>query len=88
MDRDEWRGALEEALARCGIEIERRNLADEELTIKSGLIEMEGRRVLIIDKRLPPNAQMEVMARTLKDEPLENVYLSPALRRHLGLEPE
>ena len=88
MDADTLREALEETLAHCGIEIELRNLADDEYNIRSGLCEVEGRRVLILDKRLPPKIQAGIMADTLKDENLENIYVSPAVRQYLGMEEE
>lgn len=88
MDADTLRAALEETLAHCGIEMELRNLADDEHNIRSGLCEVEGRRVLILDKRLPPQIQAAIMADTLKDEDLENIYVSPAVRQYLGMEEE
>ncbi|MBI5638464.1 MAG: hypothetical protein HZA03_10885 [Nitrospinae bacterium] len=88
MDADTLRAALEETLAHCGIEIELRNLADDEHNIRSGLCEVEGRRMLILDKRLSPRTQAAIMADTLKDEDLENIYVSPAVRQYLGMEEE
>lgn len=88
MDAETLRAALEETLAHCGIEMELRNLADDEHNIHSGLCEVEGRRVLILDKRLSPRVQAGIMADTLKDENLENIYVSPAVRQYLGLEEE
>ncbi len=88
MDAETLRAALEETLAHCGIEIERRNLADDEHNIRSGLCEVEGRRVLILDKRLPPKTEAVIMADTLRDENLETIYVSPAVRQYLGMEEE
>ncbi len=88
MDAETLRDALEETLNHCGIEIELRNLADDEHNIRSGLCEMEGRRVLILDKRLPPSIQAGIMADTLRDEDLEHIYVSPAVRQYLGMEDE
>lgn len=88
MDAEILRAALEETLAHCGIEIDIRNLADDEHNIRSGLCWVEGRRVLMLDKRLPPNIQAGIMADTLKDENLETIYISPAVRQYLGVEEE
>lgn len=88
MDAETLRHALEEALAHCGIELDIRNLEDDEHTFRSGLCEVEGRRVLILDKRLPLKIQAAIMADTLKDEDLENIYVSPAVRRYLGMDEE
>lgn len=85
MDAETLHAALEETLAHCGIEMELRNLADDEHNIRSGLCEVEGRRVLILDKRLPPQIQAAIMADTLRDEDLENIYVSPAVRQYLGM---
>lgn len=88
MDADTLRAALEETLRHCGIEVERRDLTDDEHNIRSGLCEVEGRRVLILDKRLPPKIHAAIMADTLRDENLENIYVSPAVRQPLGMEEE
>ncbi len=88
MDAETLRDALEETLAHCGIELDIRNLADDEHNIHSGLCEVEGRRVLILDKRLRLRTQLGIMADTLRDEDLENIYISPAMRQYLGMEEE
>lgn len=88
MDTEALFTALEETLAHCGIELDIRDLADDEYNIRSGLCEVEGRRVLILDKRLSPKTHAAIMADTLKDENLDTIYVSPAVRQYLGLEEE
>ncbi len=71
---------LQESLDKCGISLEVRKLDDEEVNIKSGLCEVEGRHVLIVDKRLGIEGRISVILKTLKTRNLEGVYIQPALR--------
>ncbi len=71
---------LNDALDKCGISMEVRKLDDEEVNIESGLCEVEGRRVLIVDKRLGIEGRINVILKTLKTLNLEGVYIQPALR--------
>lgn len=84
MDQETLYSMLEETLARCGVAIELRDLSDDEVNIKSGLCEVEGRKKLIIHRRLSLSARVAVMADALKRQALDGVYLPPALRDHLG----
>lgn len=84
MDPETLFSLLEDALSRCGVGIELRDLADDEVNIKSGLCEVEGKKRLIIHRRLPLPARVAVMAGALKQQDLGGIYLSPALRAYLG----
>lgn len=74
-----------ETLAKTGIEVELRDLADDDITIKSGLCEIGGRKTLIIDERLDTRARLAVAADALRTVDLEGVYVPPAVREFLGL---
>ncbi len=80
MDRELLLEGLQESLDKCGISLEVRKLDDEEVNIKSGLCEVEGRHVLIVDKRLGIEGRINVILKALKSLNLEGVYIQPALR--------
>lgn len=77
---------LKSILGKLGIELEEKNLDDEELTIKSGYCEVtsqtDGKKTgkLIIDSRYPTSDRVGVMLGYLKTANLDELYITPAVR--------
>lgn len=80
MDSELLLGQLVELLGKIGIAFECRNLADEELNIKSGLCEVESQKMFIVDKRLSTRHQADLILEALKSENLDDVFVSPVIR--------
>jgi len=77
---------LKSILEKLGIELDEKNLDDEELTINSGYCEVTSQtdgkktRKLIIDNRFPASDRVSVILGYLKTANLDEVYITPALR--------
>jgi len=71
---------LKSVVERCGISYELHDLSDNELNIKSGLCEVDSRRKLILDNRLPETGKIKIIVETLKSENLDSIFIPPAVR--------
>ncbi len=80
MNREQILEQLISALEKCGIIVELRDLADNEINVKSGLCETAGRKMLIVDKHLPLKQKIELSIQTLQSENLDDIFLPPAIR--------
>ncbi|NOY87070.1 MAG: hypothetical protein GXP52_07185 [Deltaproteobacteria bacterium] len=65
---------------RLDIRIRREALGDDEAPAKSGLVYLEGKPVLFLDRRLSASASVEVLVHELAPFPLDGVYVKPAIR--------
>lgn len=74
---------LKSAAAKLSISIETGDLADEELSIQSGFCKLQGSNLIILDKKLPPQAQVDVILQALENFDLDAVYVPPWIREHL-----
>ena len=75
---------LEELAKRCGIEVRHEKLLREVgYRARSGSCRVREKNLVILDRALAPSGQLEVLAEALRDQDLENFYLSPAARRLL-----
>lgn len=50
---------------------------------RGGRCQMGGDTVIMLNKRHPDEVQLAVLARSLRNEPLDTVYLKPAVREAL-----
>ena len=74
---------LKSVAASCSIEIEISNLADEELSIQSGLCKIKGKHLIILDKKLEAEAQVDVLLKALTNFDLETIYVPSWIRERL-----
>lgn len=74
---------LKSVAAKCSIEIEFSNLADEELSIQSGLCKVKGNSLIILDKKLDPEEQANVILKALESFDLETIYVPSWIRERL-----
>ena len=77
---------LENLAAQLAIEIRYESLSDEEISIHSGGCQLLGRKVVIIDLRLPLAERARILARELSRYELEDLYLLPRVREFILLQ--
>ncbi len=75
---------LTRALERCGVAVEVRDLADDDINVKSGLCEIGGRKTLIIDERLGEGGRAAAALEALKSQNTEGMFVPPAVRKLLN----
>jgi hypothetical protein len=74
---------MKEVAARLSIEIVTKNLFDQEISIQSGYCKVKGKDMIILDKQLTPEEQVEVILNTLKQFDLETIYLPSWIRESI-----
>ena len=65
------------------IEIQYGNLFSSEFTIRSGYCKLKDKDMIILDKNLRAEEQIEIILATLRKFDLESVYISPWIRERL-----
>ena len=75
---------LKAVATRLGFEVrEERLLREVGYRVRSGSCRVRETNVILLDRGLPPSAQIDVLVEELAGRPLDEVYLSPAARRLL-----
>ena len=74
---------MKEVAAKLSIEIVTKNLFDQEISIQSGYCKVKGKDMVILDKQLTPEEQVEVILNTLKQFDLETIYLPSWIRESI-----
>jgi hypothetical protein len=73
---------LIEAAERLGLKVRREKLLREVgYRARGGTCRLREENLVIIDRDQPPHEQLEILAEALKGRDLEDVYLSPEVRR-------
>lgn len=76
---------LKELAVRLGFEVRQERLLREVgYRVRSGSCRVHDTRVILVDRSLPITAQIDVLVDELARCPLDDVYVSPALRRRLA----
>jgi hypothetical protein len=79
---------LAEAAKRIGLEVRReRILREVGYRARGGACRLREKNLIILDREMPPADQIEVLAEALREQNLEEIYLSPAARRILQAGP-
>ena len=65
------------------ITVSEQNLRATGVNARSGLCTVKGRQLFIMDKHLPVRQKVEVLAECLRQMPLDDIYLVPAIRNYL-----
>lgn len=81
-------GHLKELAEKLGIKVRREGLNAEEATAGGGLCRLKGEYLLIVDASAPAADQIRLMVRAIKQFPLGDVYIRPAVRELLEGERE
>jgi len=74
---------LKAVAAKLSIEIESGNFADDDFPIQSGFCKMKGKNLIILDKKLNPESQAEIILKTLEYFDLETIYVPSWIREQL-----
>ena len=75
---------LKAVAARLGFEVrEEKLLREVGYRVRSGSCRVRDAHVILLDRGLPPNAQIDILVDELAGRPLDDVYISPAARRLL-----
>jgi hypothetical protein len=70
---------LEDALRKLSVRVRR-----ERGSFRGGLCTVAGREVVVLNKLHPPEAQLAVLAESLRELPHDQLYLRPAVRAALA----
>jgi len=74
---------LKETAEKMDITVSEQNLRATGVNARSGLCTVKGRQLFIMDKHLPVRQKVEVLAECLRQMPLDDIYLVPAIRNYL-----
>ncbi|MBI5814632.1 MAG: hypothetical protein HZB29_03380 [Nitrospinae bacterium] len=75
--------ALEEAARRLSVEVRYENLRDDDVNISSGMCQMKGGMIVIIDKRLDTEHRWRALAAAIRHISSESQVFLPPLAREL-----
>ena len=78
---------LQEIASKLGITISEQNLRATGVNAKSGLCRVKGQQVFIMDKHLTVREKIETLSECLRQLPLDDIYLMPAIRKYLFDQP-
>lgn len=70
--------ALEQAAGQLGLEVR-----TEKGNFRGGRCVINGQQIIMLNKRHTPEAQLAVLADSLRDQPVETLFLRPAVREAL-----
>ena len=83
MDDEALYQILVELMEKLSIKVVRKNLQDEEFKISGGFCKVRGENVMILDTRVPLREQVELLARELTHQNLEDVFVPPVVREFI-----
>ena len=83
MDKETQLEDLKSTAAKLSIDIEFSNLSDNEISIQSGYCRVKGRDIIIMDRHLSQEEQIELLLKTLRRFDLENIFLPAWMREQL-----
>lgn len=75
---------LKNTATKLSIEIEYSDLRDNELSIQSGHCRFKNKDVIVLEKRLSSEEQIDIILDVLKRFDLENIYIPSWIREKLG----
>jgi hypothetical protein len=78
---------LQEIASRLGIAVSEQNLRVTGVNAKSGLCRVRGQQVFIMDKHLTIREKVETLSECIRQMPLDDIYLVPAIRQYLLNQP-
>ena len=80
---------LKALAVRLGFEVrEEKLLREVGYRVRSGACRLRGTQLILLDRSLPPSAQIDVLVEQLAGRPIDEVYLSPAARKLLEAAPK
>ena len=83
MKKKELYRHLVDAASRIGIRVAEQNLRATGVNAKSGLCQVKGEYVYIMDKKLPDSEKAGLLAQCLRNQSLDDIYIIPAVREFI-----
>ncbi len=74
---------LKELAAKLDITVAEQNMRVTGVNAKSGLCIVKDQKMFIMDKHLTVREKLETLTECLKNLPLDDIYIMPAIRKHL-----
>ena len=74
---------LKDTARKLSIEVMFADLSDPEIPTQSGYCKVRGEELIVIDKRLSVQRQVEVLLNIFKQLDLDDVYIASWIREHL-----
>lgn len=74
---------LKELAAKLDITVAEQNMRVTGVNAKSGLCIVKDQKMFIMDKHLTVREKLETLTKCLKNLPLDDIYIMPAIRKHL-----
>ncbi len=78
---------LKAVAEKLSIAIEMKNLGDEEFPVQSGYCKVNGKRLILMDKKLALEDQIRILMETLQKFDLESIYVPNWIREALEKTP-
>ena len=75
--------SLIELAEKLSVKVIFKNLQDEEFIIRGGMCSVKGETLILIDSRSSFEEQIKIFCRELKKFNLDNIFISPLLRKIL-----
>ncbi|NIP99720.1 MAG: hypothetical protein GWM98_04205 [Nitrospinaceae bacterium] len=72
--------ALRDLADRLALEIDTVDLSHDEFSARSGYCKLKGRHLLLLDRKLLPEEQVEIIFRALQHFDLETIYVPAWIR--------
>ncbi len=85
MDEEDILHNLESLAKRLSVDVQYRNLSDEEFRIESGACNLKGKDMIIIDNRLPAKEKCRILSIQLKKYNTDDIFIPPIIREMMGL---
>ncbi len=77
---------LKELAAKLSVTVAEQNMRVTGVNAKSGLCIVKEQKLFIMDKHLTVREKNEVLARCLRNLPIDDIYVMPAVRKYLEKE--
>ncbi len=74
---------LKELAAKLDITVAEQNMRVTGVNAKSGLCIVKDQKMFIMDKHLTVREKLEALTECLRSLPLDDIYVMPAIRKHL-----
>ena len=74
---------LKELSAKLDIIVAEQNMRVTGVNAKSGLCIVKDQKMFIMDKHLTVREKLETLTKCLRNLPLDDIYIMPAIRKHL-----
>ena len=77
---------LKDLATKLDIAVSEQNLRVTGVNAKSGLCIVHGKQIFIMDKHLSVRDKVEILTDCLRQIPLDDIYIMPAIRKLLGID--